>query len=403
MTEPSLPAWSFEADWADDCLETMEWLTNILRSPTGAEQRRGLRLYPRQTFEFRVLVKRKVRSLFDNMLTVYGSKDWRVPLWHSVHFTETDNFPGQTFIACTTAQSEFASGDVAFLSTDAFNHESVRISSVSPHGLNLLEPFSRAWPAGTKFYPARVARLTEQPKLRRETSDLASAVIRFKMSERRIEPSLIPLETYRGFPVLSLAPDESERLDYGFDRILEEIDNQTGQIFRHDSANKAFPTQTYRWNLTGRESLQSFRSLMFGLRGRLVPLWVPTFFDDFFLSEIYNPGEAVLKVENTGYTATGGPRVNRQDVLIELHSGERFMRHLVASTMAPDGSEHLRLNTPLPVTITPENVARISFMALSRLDHDNVEISHRTDTAGVSIAKVTFRSAPDLRVPKVGF
>jgi len=43
------------------------------------------------------------------------------------------------------------------------------------------------------------------------------------------------------------------------------------------------------------------------------------------------------------------------------------------------------------------SLERISFMALSRQDSDQVEISHETDVFGVGTVATTIRDAPDLR------
>lgn len=398
-----LPAWPFEADWSDDCVETLEWLTDILRSPIGAEQRRGLRLFPRQTFEFKVVAKGVERSLFDNLLMTHGAKDWYLPLWHSVHQVEQDVAEGIEFLPCATALLEFGPGEVAYIGTDPFNYELIEVGSVTAEGLVLDIPLARSWPAGTRFHPARIARFTEQPKARRETSDLITCPVRFKTSRRYEGADVNPLELYRSFPVLTMPPDESERLEYGYDRILEEMDNQTGIPFRHDSAGTAFANQSYRWVMEGREELTSFRSLMFSLRGRLSPLWVPTFFDDFFLAAPVDAWDDMLTVRDVGFTKAGGPRTSRRDIVIELFDGQRLYRRINESILAADGTERLSLDAPLPFAFDTTAVARISFLALARLDHDNIEISHRTDTAGMSIAKATFRNAPELRIVQSGF
>lgn len=47
----ALPVWTISPDWSDGITETLEWLTGLLASPIGAEQRFGLRLTPRRSFE----------------------------------------------------------------------------------------------------------------------------------------------------------------------------------------------------------------------------------------------------------------------------------------------------------------------------------------------------------------
>lgn len=48
MTIENIPVWPIEPNWNEPVKETLEWLTDIMTSPTGAEQRRCLRKYPRK-------------------------------------------------------------------------------------------------------------------------------------------------------------------------------------------------------------------------------------------------------------------------------------------------------------------------------------------------------------------
>jgi hypothetical protein len=48
--------------------ETLEWKTDVLQSPTGAEQRISRRLSPRRTFEFTTLVHDTGRQRFEYAL-----------------------------------------------------------------------------------------------------------------------------------------------------------------------------------------------------------------------------------------------------------------------------------------------------------------------------------------------
>ncbi|RUF67839.1 hypothetical protein IPC1105_33025, partial [Pseudomonas aeruginosa] len=51
ITGNRITAWSFAPDWADGVQESLEWLTELLTSTSGLEQRRSLRLSPRRSFE----------------------------------------------------------------------------------------------------------------------------------------------------------------------------------------------------------------------------------------------------------------------------------------------------------------------------------------------------------------
>ena len=71
-----LPIWTFRPNWSGGVTERLEWLTDVLPSRVGAEQRRGLRLSPRRSLEFQLLLHGEERTFFDLMLQALGSSDF---------------------------------------------------------------------------------------------------------------------------------------------------------------------------------------------------------------------------------------------------------------------------------------------------------------------------------------
>lgn len=401
----NLPVWSFEPNWKDDYLETLEWLTDVLRSPTGAEQRRALRATPRRSFEFSIALQGNERAYFDNLLNAHGAHEWYFPLWQDIHYLEEATELDSNFLACGTAAGSFAVGDIVFIGQPGSSrkYELGEVFELSPEGISLIEPVEFQWEPNTCIFPVRVARFTEQPRPRRANDNTITSQIRFRVTERNkgVTPA-IGGDTYRSFKVLVAEPDEAEAIDLGYERIMEELDNQVGIPSVYDSAVRAFPMQRHSWTLKGREDHSNFMSLIYGLRGKAIPVWLPTFSQDFELTANVAAGTSALNVRDVGFTAAGGPRDGRNDIMIELMDGTRIYRHIVASTT--DGEiETLGLSEDFTTGFNVEDVFRISFLALSRLDQDAIEISHKADIEGVSTVVASFRNTPDLRQVKAGF
>lgn len=399
----ALPVWSFEPNWSEGILETLEWMTDVLRSPSGAEQRRSLRPFPRRSFEFSIALQGGDRAFFNNLVFAHGAHDWYLPLWHDSHYLDADVGVDDFVIPCSTAAGNFRVGEFLFIGQGGSRKfEIVEVLSISGGNVTLVEPLDNAWMAGTQIYPVRLARFTEQPAPRRESDNTVTSQIRFRIIEQNGGiPVPSGLDTYRSFNVLSVVPDDNETLDLGYERILEEVDNQTAIPLIYDSANISFPVQKHSWALNGRSEHSEFLSLVYDLRGKARPLWLPTFFEDFTLAAEGAAGSTSLHVANVGYTATGGPRDSRRDIMIELLDGSRLYRRITASTALGD-AEVLAVDSPLPA-LSFTNVFRISFMALNRLNQDQIELNHETDVEGVTRVVATFRSTPDLRQANVGF
>nr|WP_253767514.1 hypothetical protein [Pseudomonas aeruginosa] len=72
ITGNRITAWPFAPDWADGVQESLEWLTELLTSTSGVEQRRSLRLSPRRSFEAEFYAEGRERVLLDLSLAGWG-------------------------------------------------------------------------------------------------------------------------------------------------------------------------------------------------------------------------------------------------------------------------------------------------------------------------------------------
>ncbi|KEH07460.1 hypothetical protein GY14_27050 [Delftia tsuruhatensis] len=171
-----MDAWPFAANWDSPVKETLAWLTDVLQSPSGAEQRRALRLAPRRSFAFDVLVHAADRSRFDLWVHARGAQPVALPVWPDVQQLPVALSADGQVVECRTAGFDFAAGGMAMLlGAGPQDVELLHIDSLTPTGFDLVEPVLRDWPAGSRLFPTRAARLTELPAPVRLTDELARA------------------------------------------------------------------------------------------------------------------------------------------------------------------------------------------------------------------------------------
>lgn len=415
MTLANLPVWSFEPNWESSVTETLAWLTDVMISPTGAEQRRTMRYAPQRTFAFSTALCGEERGLFDNMLLTYGAGNWYLPIWHDA--TVSASGSTSTMIPCQPPQSLVVGTHIFVGGTTTYDFQITEITAVTSSGITVSPALTRVVPSGTIIHPMTIGRLVEQPQATAMTDDVSVAEIQFLVViPTNIDPSthyylsdfnltamldsdagVIDInDQYEGFRVLSFEPDWTDGIERGQQRIYDTFDPPVGVPLRNDTAHRPFPTQRYKWVLEGRSNHGIFYGLLQSLRGRAVPVWVPTWMNDFKL--ILAPSGFTITVARCGFTLSGGPNYEREHIMVEKTDGTRFYARVVNSAVDSSGNEVLLLNVALPSNISPENVLRISFMSLMRLDHDSIEIEHMTDMDGMSEAQVTFRAAPNIRV-----
>ena len=388
----ALPLWTFPPNWGSSFKETLDWLTDVLQSPSGAEQRRALRLAPRRSFSFEVLVNRAERTRFDLWAHVLGAQPLALPIWADAQYLGTSVAAGGSSIAASTAGYDFTAGGLAVLaSEDLVTCELVGVDQVTAGGLILVAPTLHAWPVGSRLLPVRKALLQTLPEPVRMTDELARASVSFELIEPCAWPAQLPATLYRGKPVLESRPDESNDLTLGYERLTQRLDNEVGIPRITDTSGYGFVLQQHAWALWGRDEHTAFRSLLYGLRGRQAAIWVPTHAAD-LVAAGQTQGQT-LQVQPCCYAdivKTGKARMGRQDIRIELVTGEALHRRI---TTAAAGAtlETLALDQALPAGVSASAITRISFMALCRLAEDSAEITHHTDADGLAKSTLKFR------------
>lgn len=403
MAIESIPVWRFQPNWSSDVVETLEWLTDIMSSPLGIEQRRSLRYFPRRFLEFTALVAGRERTLADNLIATYGGGAWYLPTWHEPYLLSAPFLPIGTSAITLVSTDGLASGQIGLLfGGDVFQYELVEISAVVDNVVTISAPTTKLWRADAMLFVVKRAKLTEQPDFERRSDAVARLPVKFRIDAADSDdgvfipqlatPWLAP--TYQGYSVLNIAPNDTQPLTSSFARLMEELDTKTSTPFIVDTAGRPFGVQQYEWYLRGRADHSGFAAMLQALRGRAAPLWLPSFSSDLSLAEPINSGDTVVTVELAGFTEAGGARPGRRHIRILLNDGTSIYNAVLASASGSN-SEAMSLVMPIGRDIQPHEVSQISFMTFARLDQDRVEINHHTDVDGVSAVAVVFRELPD--------
>jgi len=396
MADPII--WPLFPNWDGGVLERLEWLTSILSSPSGAEQRRQLRINPRRTIEAGFVLDGTDRMWADLALQDRSVEDWYFPIWHDVTFYQGGLALNATEIPIDTTGLDYTVGGlVAVRGRGQREVQTYTITDIQPNKL-VVDRVARSWNEPVFIYPVRRGRFSEQPKLTRLTDRNWTVQAEIIFSENSPWPETSFSLMHLGLPVFDTRPNEDETIDSTYQRLTVEADNQTGIPKVTDTANLGFATQTFYWTLRGRQANAELRSLLYYLRGRLRPVWIPSHYEDLQTTTPVLSGGHYMTVKNVGYTAFAGRRPGKEDIYILMKNGMSYCRRVKSSYEADPSREVLVLEEALPPGWDWRQVLRISFLSLMRLNQDSIEIDHQADTMGVSRVTAIFRAAPDLRV-----
>lgn len=394
LMTPEFPIWTIRPNWSGGILERLEWLTDVIASDIGTEQRRALLLSPRRSWEFTVNPTRNERTFLDLVLHKMGSERWLCPLWFDQGSLSAAAAVDDTRLEFDNTYREHLTGGYALVYQDAFTWEVVTIAGQDDTGLDLGDPVEADWSRGAKVYPLRLSRLPMDTQIDALTSTVGESVLLFTS----IEPNDFTVGTisdlvFETSPVMTSPPNWSNAITTEHTRLVTERDNRTGIPYRVDVAGRAFGVQSHSWIKVGRQAQYEFRTMLYALRGRQKSLWLPTFNQDIVASRNAAEGSTNLDVEYVGMTYIGGPAPGRDVVLID---GVPARLTGIGAVPGP-GEERLRVAAGLDAPVVAGT--RGSFMSIARLNQDSVEITHHADTDGAMECALTFQTFDNSRNP----
>ena len=384
--------WIFAPNWVQPVVERLEWLTDVMESHAGFEQRVRLRAGARRSFEYSALVGSDTeRVKMENLLLSWQARVFGLPLWTDVALAANPIPAGATSISVTTANRDFAVGGLVGLVL-ATESEFAEITAVLPTSLTIKSPLDSTWPVGTKILPVQPARVQNELGLTYLSDAIGRATVRFQLEDEWLLPAATETLDYRGYPVLLTATNWTEDVDTDYARKLNELDFLTGRRAIDDLSGIGTVRRTHRWLISGRAAIAAFRSWLAARTGRLTPFWMPSFQSDLKVVSPIGAFDSAITVENRAYAANVPAAVGRRDVMIATTSGSRYYRRITGATALTPSTESIAIDSVVGAALLPEQIRHVSFMKLVRLDSDAIELAHHTDDmAEVSISVRSIR------------
>ncbi|MFN4064626.1 MAG: hypothetical protein ACK4JA_10520 [Parazoarcus communis] len=371
--------WMFAPDWSAPVIERLEWLTDVMESHAGHEQRVRLRAAPRRSLEYRLLLgSDSARVQLENRLISWQARVYGLPIWMDATASPNAISAGSVSLSVATAHRDFVAGGIVGL-VHGLDAEFAQITAVTPVAIALNDPITVDWPAGTKIVPVRSARVQNDLHLSWLTDAITLAHPQFRLEDDWPIPAATEPVTYRGHPVLLTPPNWREDVEGEFGRKWRELDFLTGRRVIDDLTSITTQTRSHRWLLVGRAEIAAFRAWLAARAGKLKSFWLPSFQADLQVIAPVGGTDTFLTVDNRGYAEGPGAVVGRRDLLITTTSGNRFFRRISAATEVDAQREMVMIDGTFGATLQPHEFQRLSFMRLVRLDTDLIEIAHVTD------------------------
>lgn len=408
-------------NWKDGIVERLEWLTDVLESESGAEQRRALRIDPRRSFEAGFLRKGPNRSMLDSFLTGLGVDEFLMPLWHEgIKMVDgmTESANGVDFIQGMGSEREWVAGDLALVINGDPNHYDVLlVKTVDELTMEWETPPTRSWPVGTMIYPLRKARITEKAPIDNHSSDVGGLQVRFTMSDgMRISEDW--LANINGVPLFPFIPNRAQPVKADYDRNVTVLDNNVGKISYTDVSEHSSVTYSFPVTVFGRRNVVRLRQFLQAARGRARSFLMPTFTEDLvpYFGDIDPTKILMVKPMGLGryhrnaqstrraivVTLAGQklPAVFRNIVGIEKQFVDQY--GLDVNYETDIWYDRIMLDAAMPA-IPAKQIGRISFVSEARFDMDGFELQHSTNNSAVVRTSMTVRQLRNRRMRNNNF
>ena len=399
----NLPVWSIPPNWSDAVGESIEWMTNVLVSESGAEQRRKVRVLPRRKITFNITEWATSQRTLDIFVATLGKSPFILPLYFDKQATDRDIAAGSLLIdGDFSNRPDYLPGSVVVIhkAGDPLVNEALIVSSVSNGTIALKNPTIKSWPAGSILYPAVRARIEDIDSITRQTSDVATTSVSFTVIDgldHKPAWEYVEKNDSTDMNVLTgIRNNWREATTLQMTRIVSVQDNSVSNSVVMDSGGDTSVTQRMSVMIHGREEYKKFLSLIYKLAGRYTQFQFPTRMHDIKVVKNIRHVDGHLVCEKSGYAQIkGSTQYVRQWFMITLYSGKKIFGRVI-SVDTDEDYDYLVLEQAVG-NILLDDILMVCWCPISRLASDTVEIQHRTDLDGVAEAVLVINSFHDRR------
>lgn len=358
--------------------EQLEFLTQVMPSINGKEQRVALRKNPRQIFEMEILKQKPHRQAIEMLLFDWQSRMFGVPVWFEpMNLTVTAAAADLTINVNTTNYADVRVGGLVVVLQAYNKYDALLVASYTATTITFESGLVNSYAVGVEVYPVR--KCLSEAILRGEKNlvDVESFTIRFRVADNDSNlASITGWNTFNSKVIL----DDSNFIEGVLAESLEKssmmIDNETG-LFSQDSlwpSNKRSSVKTFI--VDTRVNLWKVRCLLHYLKGQQISFYLPTFYEEMTPTVTLPNGGATITMTNIGYSKFIRNRNPKARIRIHLLNGTVLDRTIQSSSEIDYQTEQLTVNTVWPYDILVANIKRIEFIELVRMSDDAIKIIH---------------------------
>lgn len=388
--------------------ELWEWLTDVLVSNDGSEQRLSLRgAMPRIRQEFKTIMdtEQKVKNL-QTLYTTSHRNIW-LPEWQYATKSTQDSLAGSFRLYFNSTLTDIRNGEYLLIKLANENSMLVQVDTMLIDGCNVVSPLLVDIPTGSFIAPGSAAILDSEPTLQRYA---VNQVAEFEVSAimQRTRTSLsktdAPPDTpfFLSIPVLYVRPLANELVDEVLVSKDDLLDSTIGPMklvtdwkFPRIGGQREYIVErrpTLSCPNDTRKSIDFWKYFLNYIRG-CRKFWMPSFRDDFTLAAPASSGTVALTLREGDYAEKVWLTLPTHRYF-EIHTDAGVHRVTVTAAEFVDGYSNIIINPALPLGAGWTNINRISYLIPCRLAESPVELEHYAQD---TFLRLSYRTAENVR------
>lgn len=390
LTPAAARLWPYAPDWSRSFEVKRSYLTDVITSRDGTEQRRSRRDQPRLSAGYRTIVSGDSRRAAEHFLRSRQDQSVAVP-----DFARWARLTGSSAATTSTLTISpvpvwIAAGQPLVLCKTGIT-ELVKVIGVAGSTITLDDLLVNGWASGDVVRPSFFGLLSGKMGSTRPNGDVADYDVSIDCYPGG-EPARDAGSAWAsvgGIEVFTLQPDYVGPPQIDDIWPVEQVDYEQGRTaqFRPIAAHALGMEASFNGlDLTTTTKLEQFFDRM---KGRRTAFYLPSWQSDFVLAAPAGSGTATIEVEGTDLFDDFGSldySVVNEGIAICLTDGASIYRRI---TGIGDGGPNsiITVNTTWGADLSSDNVARLSRMDLTRFNTDEMVTSWRTPlTAGAQLS-----------------
>lgn len=382
--------WPLRPNWRGSYSVSYAYLTDIIRSEGGREQRRALRQAPRRSVSFLVTVAPERFVALSRTVASRQAAPLLLPELTRKTRLSTPT-PESGFTAVVEAVPAWVQNGTKVMLVEGDRAEAHEVATVAGSTITFTAPSAQEWASGTWLCQAVDVRLSPNLNFTGPVRGVREGRVSFDVepgSEVAAAPAAAEL-TWNGREVFLEPANWAQGQQHRFERPTDVVDYERGvrSIFLPVAFNVHTWTADYlRKGPQAVERLIDFFHRQMGCRGEF---YAPTDEPDIALKQSSASGSLSLMVAGQEFAAAYGGDAVHKAISVLMRNGDRFFRS-VSDVVTAGGDSVIQLASALPQTITPSNVRAISWMPVRRLASDELTVEWITDE--VAQVRLTFQT-----------